>query len=181
MGFEEILCLLGKNKDEKYSGSYEQISKVIYSVSTQKLEDMKSFYKLIIMNYLLKNGDAHLKNFGILYNSDFSQIFFAPAYDVVNTVVYFHKDRPALSMFGKKVWFGKKELVKFGIQNCYLNENEANEIYELCIKALKSSIFELEEYLKNDKSFEEIGTKMLNIWKLSLDEKTYKEIPNETI
>ena len=180
-GFEEIICLLGKNKDEKYSGSYEQISKVIYSVSTQKLEDMKSFYKLIIMNYLLKNGDAHLKNFGILYSSDFSQIFFAPAYDVVNTVVYFYKDRPALSMFGKKVWFGKKELVKFGIQNCYLNKNEANEIYELCIKALKSSIFELEEYLKSDKSFEEIGTKMLNIWKLSLDEKTYKEIPNETI
>lgn len=181
LGFEEILCLLGKNKDEKYSGSYEQISKVIYSVSTQKLEDMKSFYKLIIMNYLLKNGDAHLKNFGILYNSDFSQIYFAPAYDVVNTVVYFHKDRPALSMFGKKVWFGKKELVKFGIQSCYLNQNEANEIYELCIKALKSSIFELEEYLKSDKNFEEIGTKMLNIWKLSFDEKTYKEIPNETI
>lgn len=181
LGFEEILCLLGKNKDEKYSGSYEQISKVIYSVSTQKLEDMKSFYKLIIMNYLLKNGDAHLKNFGILYNSDFSQIFFAPAYDVVNTLVYFPKDRPALSMFGKKVWFGKKELVKFGIQSCYLNQNEANEIYELCIKALKSSIFELEEYLKSDKNFEEIGTKMLNIWKLSLDEKTYKEIPNETI
>ena len=181
LGFEEILCLLGKNKDEKYSGSYEQISKVIYSVSTQKLEDMKSFYKLIIMNYLLKNGDAHLKNFGILYNSDFSQIYFAPAYDVVNTVVYFHKDRPALSMFGKKVWFGKKELVKFGIQSCYLNQNEANEIYELCIKALKSSIFELEEYLKSDKNFEEIGTKMLNIWKLSLDEKTYKEIGNETI
>lgn len=181
LGFEEILCLLGKNKDEKYSGSYEQISKVIYSVSTQKLEDMKSFYKLIIMNYLLKNGDAHLKNFGILYNSDFSQIYFAPAYDVVNTVVYFHKDRPALSMFGKKVWFGKKELVKFGIQSCYLNQNEANEIYELCIKALKSSIFELEEYLKSDKNFQVIGTMMLNIWKLSLDEKTYKEIPNETI
>lgn len=181
LGFEEILCLLGKNKDEKYSGSYEQISKVIYSVSTQKLEDMKSFYKLIIMNYLLKNGDAHLKNFGILYNSDFSQIYFAPAYDVVNTVVYFHKDRPALSMFGKKVWFGKKELVKFGIQSCYLNQNEANEIYELCIKALKSSIFELEEYLKSDKNFQVIGTMMLNIWKLSLDEKTYKEILNETI
>lgn len=181
LGFEEILCLLGKNKDEKYSGSYEQISKVIYSVSTQKLEDMKSFYKLIIMNYLLKNGDAHLKNFGILYNSDFSQIYFAPAYDVVNTVVYFHKDRPALSMFGKKVWFGKKELVKFGIQSCYLNQNEANEIYEFCIKALKSSIFELEEYLKSDKNFQVIGTMMLNIWKLSLDEKTYKEIPNETI
>ncbi len=85
-------------------------------------------------------------------------------------------------MFGKKslVW-GKKSLLSLGYKTCYLNENEANEIYELCIKALKSSIFELEEYLKSDKSFEEIGTKMLNIWKLSLDEKTYKEIPNETI
>ncbi|WP_418186629.1 type II toxin-antitoxin system HipA family toxin [Aliarcobacter lanthieri] len=181
LGFEEILCLLGKNKDEKYSGSYEQISKVIYSVSTQKLEDMKSFYKVIVMNYLLKNGDAHLKNFGILYNSNFSKIYFSPAYDVVNTVVYFHKDRPALSMFGKKVWFGKKELIKFGILNCYLSENEANKIYEICINALKESINELEIYIQSDKNFEDIGTKILNIWKLSLDEKTYKEIPNETI
>ncbi|WP_198306346.1 type II toxin-antitoxin system HipA family toxin [Arcobacter vandammei] len=181
LGFEEILCLVGKNKDEKYSGSYEQIAKVIYSVSTKKLEDMKNFYKVIIMNYLLKNGDAHLKNFGILYNDDFSQIYFSPAYDVVNTLVYFPKDRPALTMFGKKVWFGKKELIKFGIQNCYLNENEAYEIYKVCIKALESSILELENYIKTDKNFEDIGTKMLEIWKISLDEKTYKEIKIETI
>ena len=77
-------------------------------------------------------------------------------------------------------WKTPKKINDLSI-NQSLNENEANEIYELCIKALKSSIFELEEYLKSDKSFEEIGTKMLNIWKLSLDEKTYKEIPNETI
>ena len=46
------------------------------SITTNKLEDMKSFYKVVIMNYLLKNGDAHLKNFGILYNDDFSKIWF---------------------------------------------------------------------------------------------------------
>jgi len=181
LGFEEILCLLGKNRDEKYSGSYEQIAKVIYSVSTQKLEDMKSFYKVIIMNYLLKNGDAHLKNFGILYNEDFSQIYFAPAYDVVNTLVYFPKDRPALTMFGKKVWFGKKELIKFGVQNCYLAQNDANDIYETCIKALESSIFEVEMYIKTNKDFQEIGMNMANIWKLSLNKKTYKEISLEII
>ncbi|WP_198304726.1 type II toxin-antitoxin system HipA family toxin [Arcobacter vandammei] len=181
LGFEEILCLLGKNKDEKYSGSYEQIAKVIYSVSTQKQDDMMSFYKVIVMNYLLKNGDAHLKNFGVLYNDDFSQIHFAPAYDVVNTLVYFPKDRPALTMFGKKIWFGKKELVRFGIQNCYLKESEANEIYEICIKTLKNSILELENYLKTNEEFENIGRKILEIWKVSLDEKSYKEIKIETI
>lgn len=181
LGFEEILCLVGKNKDEKYSGSYEQIAKVIYSVSTQKLEDMMSFYKVIVMNYLLKNGDAHLKNFGVLYNDDFSQIEFSPAYDVVNTLVYFPKDRPALTMFGKKIWFGKKELIRFAVQNCYLKENEANEIYEICIQSLENSILELEDYLKTNEEFENIGRKILEIWKISLDEKSYKEIKIETI
>ena len=181
LGFEEILSLLGKNKDEKYSGSYEQVAKVIYSVSTDKLNCMKSLFKVIVMNYLLKNGDAHLKNFGILYHDDFSKIWFAPAYDVVNTVVYFHKDRPALSMFGKKLWFGKKELVKFGIQYCYLNENEALKIYQECLSVLKSSIDELEEYILVNKEFKNIGQKMIDSWSLSLDEKTYKELPIETI
>ncbi len=181
LGFEEILCLLGKNKDEKYSGSYEQVAKVIYSVSTKKLEDMRSFYKVIVMNYLLKNGDAHLKNFGILYNDNFSQIEFSPAYDVVNTLVYFPKDRPALTMFGKKIWFGKKELIRFAVQNCYLKENEANEMYEICIKSLENSILELENYLKTNNEFENIGRKILEIWKISLDEKSYKEIKIETI
>jgi serine/threonine-protein kinase HipA len=181
LGFEEILTLLGKNKDEKYSGSYEQVANVIYSVTTDKLEDMKSFYKVVIMNYLLKNGDAHLKNFGILYNDDFSKIWFSPAYDVVNTVVYFHKDKPALTMFGKKLWLGKKELVKFGVQNCYLNENDAINIYENCIEVLKSSIEKLEKYITINKEFEEIGQKMIDSWKLSLSQKTQKEIPVETI
>jgi serine/threonine-protein kinase HipA len=151
------------------------------SITTDKLEDIKSFYKVVIMNYLLKNGDAHLKNFGILYNDDFSKIWFSPAYDVVNTVVYFHKDKPALTMFGKKVWLGKKELVKFGIQNCYLNENDANNIYENCLEVLKDSIEELEKYITTNKDFEEIGQKMIDSWKLSLSQKTQKEIPLETI
>jgi len=180
-GFEEIACLLGKNKDEKYSGSYEQVAKVLYSVCTNKIETMKNFFKLIVMNYLLKNGDAHLKNFGIIYDTNISEVKFAPAYDVVNTLVYFPKDKPALTMFGKKLWFGRKELIKFGILNCFIKEKQANEIYDSCIYALKDSIKEVEEYCKINTNFEEIGSKLINIWKISLDEKTYKEIKFETL
>ena len=75
------------------------------------------------MNYLLKNGDIILKILGYFYNDDFSKIWFYFTYDVVNTVVYFYKDKPALTMHGKKLWLGKKELVKFGVQNCYLKMN----------------------------------------------------------
>ena len=126
LGFEEVLGLLGKNKEQKYEGSYEQIAKTIYTVVANKREDMRSFYKIVVMSYLLKNGDAHLKNFGILYNNDMSNIRLAPAYDIVNTVVYFFKDRPALSMFGKKVWFARKELIKFAVRSCYISERNAN-------------------------------------------------------
>ncbi|MBU0721649.1 type II toxin-antitoxin system HipA family toxin [bacterium] len=181
VGFEEILVLLGKNKDEKYGGSYEQIAKAVYSVTSNKLQSIKELYKVIVMNYLLKNGDAHLKNFGILYDNSLKNIWFAPAYDIVNTVVYLHKDRPALSMFGKKVWFGKKELIKFGVQSCYLSPTEAKEMYEQCIESLKSSIEVLKSYIIHNQDFKDIGEMMIATWSLSLDEKTYKEVPNEVI
>lgn len=179
LGFEEVLTLLGKNKDEKYSGSYEQIAKVIYSVTTNKLESMKSFYKVIVMNYLLKNGDAHLKNFGILYDKDIKNIWFAPAYDIVNTTAYLYKDRPALTLFGKKIWFGKKELIRFGVQECYLSNKESINIYDSCIESLKLAITDLEKYITKNSNFKIVGDKIVDSWTLSLDKKSYKEIPIE--
>ena len=181
LGFEEILALLGKNKEEKYNSSYESVAKTIYSVTTNKQESMKSFYTVVVMNYLLKNGDAHLKNFGILYTNDFKEIYFSPAYDIVSTMVYYHKDRPALTMFGKKLWFGKKELLKFGVQECYLSKKESEAIYAKCMESLKRTIEEMENYLKTNSEFQNIGSKMLDIFRLSLDERTYKELPDELV
>ena len=183
IGFEEVLVLMGKNRDEKYSGSYEAIAKLIYTIATDKISSMKSLYKTIVMNYLLKNGDAHLKNFGVLYDNEMKNISFAPAYDIVNTSVYIYKDRPALTMFGQKVWFSKKELLKFGVQHCNLSKSETLECYNDCINSLKSSISKLEQYLHadtNDK-FQDIGNKILDTWNLSLQESKHKELPNEII
>jgi len=181
IGFEEVLVLLGKNRDKKYSGSYEQIAKLIYAVTTDKHHSMEQFYKTVVMNYLLKNGDGHLKNFGVIYDNDFKNISFAPAYDIVNTTAYIHRDKPALMMFGKKVWWGKKELVRFGIEHCYFSKAKALQYYESCQKALKDSIEELKEVINQDKKFAPIASKMLKSWQISLDEKTYKELPHENL
>lgn len=178
-GFEEILVLLGKNKDQKYSGSYEQVVNTIYEVTTDKLKSMQDIFKTIVMNYLLKNGDAHLKNFGILYDDDFKSISFAPAYDIVNTTVYFYKDRPALTMFGKKGWFSKKHLIQFGQEHCYLSKSESMVLYDQCIDALENTIIELQAYINDNIKFKNIGSRMIDTWKLSLTDKPYKELPNE--
>ena len=179
-GFEEILSLMDKNKESKYDGSYEQIAKIIYSFSSDKKESMVAFYKTVVMNYLLKNGDAHLKNFGLLFDDDFKNIFYSPVYDVVNTVVYIHKDKPALMLEGKKIWWAKDTLVKFGQKSCLLSLNEAKRYYQECFDALICIIDEVETYMLTNPNFT-IGKKMLDSWKLSTKEITVKELDNDTI
>ena len=179
-GFEEILSLMNKNKESKYNGSYEQVAKIIYSYTTNKKESMIAFYKTVVMNYLLKNGDAHLKNFGLLYDDDFKNIFYSPAYDVVNTVVYIHKDKPALMLDGKKIWHTKDTLIKFGQKSCLLSLSEAKECYKECYDAVVWAIDELEEYLSEHPDFK-IGKMMLDSWKHSLKEESIKELDDDTI
>jgi len=180
-GFEEFCVLFALNKENKYNGSYEKISKAISNISTNKFHDLKDFFKMIVMSYLLKNGDAHLKNFGVLYDTSMKKRFLAPAYDVVNTVIYLPKDKPALSLFGKKSWLNKKKLVEFGIEYCFLDKNDAIKEFETCINAVKKINNEIEEYIKENSSFKEFGNKFLKILDFSLNENinnSYKDISN---
>jgi len=159
-GFEEVLSIMGKTRKFKYSGSYEQVAKTIYQYLSNPKE-MQEFFKLIVMNYLLKNGDAHLKNFGLLFSDDLSEIRLSPAYDVVTTTAYIFKDKPALTLFGRKKWF-YEELIEFGREYCFL-ENAEN-LYDECIEARNKGIKLLENYINNNPHFEIIGKRMLDSW-----------------
>lgn len=181
IGFEEVLVLMGKNRNRKYSGSYEQIAKIIYAVTTDKISSMEQLFKTIVMSYLLKNGDAHLKNFGVLYDNTFTDIRFAPAYDIVTTTAYIFRDKPALTMFGKKVWWGKNDLIRFGTEHCYLSPRQAAAMYELCLQALLDTLTELKIHMKQNPGFAPIAKRMLDSWQSSLSGTTQKELPNETV
>ncbi len=190
LGFEEVLVLLGKNREEKYNGSYEQITRVIYNVVTDKDKTMITLFKMIVMNYLLRNGDAHLKNFGILYdnplgsgNPEGLSIWLAPAYDVVNTVAYVFKDVPALTMFGQKVWHGKKSLLRFGKAHCQLTNSQVDKSFLECIQALDQIIRKTDGWIRDNPDFSIIGNRMMRIWKHSLENHatTFKELPREII
>ena len=180
-GFEEFCGLLGFTRDGKYNGSYERVTKAIFRISSDNGSDLKDFFKMIVMNYLLKNGDAHLKNFGILYTSDFKTRFLAPAYDVVNTVIYMPDDKPALSLSGKKIWLNKKKLLQFGEEFCFLDREVALEEFNTCVAAVEKIKKEIEIYIKSNPDFTEFGNKFLNILNFSLNENinnSYKELPD---
>ena len=169
-GFEEFCVLFKYNKEQKYYGSYEKIAKSIAQISTQKQADLHMFYKMMVMNYLLKNGDAHLKNFGILYTADKKERFLAPAYDVVNTLVYLPHDKPALTLAGKKVWTDKKTLLDFGIVSCMLSEKEALVLFAECVNATRLIMTEIENYMASNPDFQSFGEKFLKVLAFSLDE-----------
>ena len=74
-------------KDFKYSGSYEDIAKLLkQSVSAWQVE-MEKFFTLVVFNYLFSNGDAHLKNFS-LQETDGGDYVLTPAYDLMNTSIH---------------------------------------------------------------------------------------------
>jgi serine/threonine-protein kinase HipA len=155
LGFEDMCVLMGKQRDDKYEGSCEQIAKTIKTfVSAQhKKEALLRFFKMTILNYRLKNGDAHLKNFGLLY-SETDDVRLAPAYDVVSTTVYIKNDIPALLLLGSKKWWGKKHLVKFGIQACELTAKEVEGAFRECEEACQCVKREILERLTSEKNEE---------------------------
>jgi len=151
LGFEDMCVLQARQADEKYEGSYESIAKSIKTfVSPQySKQALRDFFKMMVINTLVQNGDAHLKNFGVLYEN-IHEIKLAPAYDVVCTTLYIKNDIPALHLLGSKKWWSKAFLVRFGKESCDLNTREVGTLYDECVKAIHTVTCELQERIEKE-------------------------------
>lgn len=151
LGFEDMCVLQARQADEKYEGSYEHIAKSIKTFVSPKYKKkaLRDFFKMMVINTLVQNGDAHLKNFGVLYEN-IHDIWLAPAYDVVSTTLYIQKDIPALHLLGSKKWWSKVFLLRFGKESCELNTNEALALYDECIEAIRIIVLEVKERIERE-------------------------------
>jgi serine/threonine-protein kinase HipA len=103
---EDFAQVLVKYPHEKYnSANYEQIGKILYDFSGDGLADAQQFARRMLVNILLANGDAHLKNWSLLYSDQITPRL-SPAYDIVTTSVYFDDERQyALNLGKTKQWY----------------------------------------------------------------------------
>jgi serine/threonine-protein kinase HipA len=103
---EDFAQILVKYPHEKYtSANYENIGKVIYDFSGDGLADAQQFARRLLVNILLANGDAHLKNWSFLY-PDKTMPRLSPAYDIVTTNVYIENETQfALNLGKTKEWY----------------------------------------------------------------------------
>ncbi|MBC7923159.1 MAG: HipA domain-containing protein [Ferruginibacter sp.] len=75
-------------KDYKYQYSYQGVAGHLKThLSTYKVE-VENFFKIVLFNYLIHNGDAHLKNFSVLRNNTYGGYNLTPAYDLLNTRIH---------------------------------------------------------------------------------------------
>lgn len=124
LGFEDMTALMNKQNDQKYDSSYEMVAKAVtLFVSDQNRADsLKRLFETIVLSVLLRNGDAHLKNFGLLYTDPTTHdVRLSPTYDIVMTTVYIPKDTLALKLGKTKAWPSVANLIAFGQKHCLLD------------------------------------------------------------
>jgi len=166
-GFEDFCALNARRTDEKYRGSCEtQVMKRLaqFANSTYVNEDTEKLFTLIALNCALRNGDAHLKNFGIVYDDVQGEARLAPVYDLVTTSVYLPKDSLALTLNGSTRWPTAKELRKLGETRGGGTPAKIRQILERIAEAIQETTRAIHPYTKEHPQFAEIGQQMLQEW-----------------
>lgn len=139
LGFEDIAALAGLRvrdilSDRKYQGSYQRIAELMRQLQLSS-DNLHRFFEQVAFSVMVRNGDAHLKNFGLLYRSA-QDMWLAPMFDVVTTSIYTYtqytggpelQDRTlALKLFAGKnqtrAYPSKKELEDFGQRICGVSQ-----------------------------------------------------------
>jgi len=118
---EDFAQISGKTKKSdgdnyKYSGTYEDIGKLIREKVAAYPPVLEDFFKLVMFNYIFSNGDAHLKNFSLI-QTEFGDYMLSKAYDLMCTVLHtpnesdtaldMYKDDIDSKFYSKNGYFGR--------------------------------------------------------------------------
>ena len=167
-GVEDFCVLNARRTDEKYRGSYEtSVMKRLqeFANSSDLLADMEKLFLLIVLNCALRNGDAHLKNFSIVYDEVLGPARLAPVYDLVTTSVYLPKDRLALTLNGTTQWPDNKGLQRLGETRLGAPPTKIRHMFERVSDAFSETEIELRAYVREHPEFKEVGARLSQEWK----------------
>ncbi len=123
---------------------------------------MRSLFRLFVLNCAVRNGDAHLKNFGVVYDDTRSDVRLAPVYDIVTTSAYLPKDQMALTLNGTPVWPHAGRLTHLGHTRAGLTGPQIRQTFEETADALADVAPDARPYFIDHAA--EIGERILAAW-----------------
>jgi serine/threonine-protein kinase HipA len=168
-GLEDFCVLNGVGTSKKYDGGYE---KRVFNRLKEYLPldrwsgEAEKLFKLFVLNCAIRNGDAHLKNFAIMYDEvtapESSRL--APVYDLVTTTAYIENDQMALTLEGSPVWPNRKKLEKLGATRCLLSGVKLKEIFESVETGMLVALKEMHQYANDHTQFAPVAGAMTKAW-----------------
>ena len=182
LGFEDFCVLNGLQTADKYSGSYEsRLFKRLgdYVGLPTRAKSARDLFRLFVLNCALRNGDAHLKNFGILYRDVNGEAELAPVYDLVTTTAYLPRDAMALTLNGTTRWPDARKLIELGQVRGNLSKKDIEGILVATADALSDTLGKMRRYFRKSE-FPEIGKRIAEAWEAGIRE-TLQQTANQVL
>jgi len=99
---EDFAQVFGVYPEREYDATnYDTIGRLLYRVFRRRHEALEEFIRRLVVNLLVGNADAHLKNWSVIY-PDGRTPRLSPAYDILSTIQYTPDTRLALNLAGEK-------------------------------------------------------------------------------
>ena len=159
LGCEDFCVLSAFRAHGRYEGSYELIAKRIgqFVSPENQPKALEQLFATVALSCAIENGDAHLKNFAVLYENPESPVRLAPAYDLVSTTVYHARDVLALELGGSKAFPDRKRLVAFGLQACALNSSRVSNTLRQIEYGVEVALAQIRSYMTEHRDFSKPG------------------------
>lgn len=150
LGFEDMTTLMGLTAEQKYTKSYAAIAKAVrvFCAPAHQRSSLDQLFDSVALSCIVGNGDAHLKNFGVLYSDPVKlDTRLAPAYDIVNTTAYIREDSLALDLSGNKSLLASRLGILEFARNCEV-ENPETRIQAL-LQTLETTLKREDDYCRS--------------------------------
>lgn len=103
----------------KYDASYEEVAQALERFSAVYMIERERLFAMLCFNYLIANGDAHLKNFSLRKVGDVYRL--TPAYDLICTKLHLpNEHRLALDLLADDEPYRDQETHGFPTGNSWL-------------------------------------------------------------
>lgn len=167
LGLEDFCVLNARSTADKYRGSYE--TSILgrfrqFASGDVVARDAERLFTLMALNCGLRNGDAHLKNFGVVYDDLEGTVSLAPVYDLVTTTAYIPADTMALTLNGSTRWPDVGRLQAFGEARGIGSPAVIRGIMERVAAAMSDTVPELQAYALERPAFAAVAARMQAAW-----------------
>ena len=168
LGFEEAAALMGETSATKYQRDYGTMIDILSEFVGPNDESAlrQDFTLALVLNWLLGNGDAHLKNFGVLYQDDLD-VQLAPFYDCVATLPYLPEDVPALALsfdWYSKAWWPRQKVEEFAQTYGRLTKAETTRIFDRAFEALDAGLKSARRLGRQIPGFLPLSERLRDLW-----------------